>query len=113
MIETPEELSGNALLAWHAFAAELGEVLPEDRAALIVLSLAWAEMQDAERHIQANGTIIKQPNGWPGPNPFCKVRKEARSVVTKLLNEMGLTRIAKSKMKPKTTDDEQTTDISF
>lgn len=94
----PQELAGTAAEAWKQFAEQLGEVDPEDQAALIVLSLAWAEMGEAQHHIEANGTIIKLPNGYPGPNPYCKVRKEARTVVLKLLNEFGLTPLGRSKI---------------
>ena len=97
--KAPEELSGPALLAWHDFAAECKDLTTKaDRAALILLSRAWAEFEDAERHIEANGTVIKMPNGYPGSNPFCKIRDSARACVLKLLAELGMTPNARSRI---------------
>jgi len=93
----PDELSGDALLAWERFAADM-EVEQIDRSALMLLSQSWAEMMQAEKHIEQNGTVIKLPNGYPGPNPFCKTRNEARAVVLKLLREFGMTPASRAKM---------------
>jgi len=69
---TPEELTGMALLAWHAFIEDMegmGVITHADRAALVILCQSWAEMQESEKHIAQNGTVIKFANGTVGANP--------------------------------------------
>lgn len=96
----PEELAGDALLAWNEFCADAADyITPADRAAMILLCNAWAEMKEAARQIEAKGTVIKLPNGYPGPNPYCKVRNEARACVMKLITELGLTPNSRSRIK--------------
>lgn len=100
--DTPEELTGDALLAWHSFTADMdgmNVITHADRAALVILCEAWAEYQDAERHIGQNGTVIKLPNGYPGPNPYCKVRNDSRAIVLRLLAEFGLTPSSRSRIR--------------
>lgn len=93
----PDELSGGALLAWDRFISDI-DLEQIDRTAMTLLCQSWAEMMDAERHIETNGTVIKLPNGYPGPNPFCKTRNEARAVVLKLLREFGMTPMSRAKI---------------
>jgi P27 family predicted phage terminase small subunit len=110
----PVDLQGAALDAWIMFAEQIGDVKPSDLAALKTLAVAWAEMHTCQREIDANGTVIKLPNGYPGPNPYCKPRDKAQSVVTKLILEFGLTPAARAKSKTsatKTTDD--TAELEF
>lgn len=95
------------------FSEQIGEVSEADRAALTVLSLAWAEMHDAERHIQKNGTVIKLPNGYPGPNPYTKIRDKARMTVTKLIEAFQLTPASRAKNAPKKKADIEDTRIEF
>jgi P27 family predicted phage terminase small subunit len=92
----PEELNGDSLLAWDMFDG--GTVEAQDRPAMILLCQSWAEMVGADRHVEKNGTVIKLPNGYPGPNPFCKVRNEARAVVMRLLREFGRTPASRAKI---------------
>ena len=70
-----------------------------DRAALITLCQAWAEMQEAQLAIEKDGPVIKLPNGYPGPNPYCKTRNESRVIVLKLLAEFGLTPSSRSRIR--------------
>lgn len=110
--DTPEELTGDALLAWHSFNADMdgmGVITHADRAALILLCLAWAEMQSAQTHIEANGPVVKLPNNYPGPNPYVKVRNDARALVLKMLTEFGLTPSSRTRIAiapPEDTDDD-------
>jgi len=100
--DVPEELSGDALLAWHSFiedTQDMNVITHADRGALIVLCETWAEMQQAARHIAKNGTVIKLPNNYPGPNPYVKIRNEARATVLKLLTEFGLTPSSRSRIR--------------
>jgi P27 family predicted phage terminase small subunit len=113
MMEAPEELSGNALLAWHMFAEQIGEVNEQDRAALTTLSLAWAEMMDCERHIQKNGTVVLLPNKYPAVNLYCKARDKARMTVTTLLKEFSLTPASRAKNQPKKKAEAEDTRIEF
>ena len=103
-IPVPPELTGEALEAWYRFVADLGsDAMSVDRAALIVLATAWAELAEADREIGSGGTVIRLANGYPGPNPYVKVRKEARTVVLKLLTEFGLTPAARGGIKNRAT----------
>ena len=98
-VDAPEQLSGDSLLAWHDFTTEAGELFtPADRGAMILLCEAWAEMREAARHIEKDGTIVLMPNQYPGSNPYCKIRNEARACVLKLLSELALTPNSRSRI---------------
>lgn len=90
----PEALEGEALLEWQRIVAELepARVLTKaDRAALVVYCLTWAQMQDAAANIAKTGSIIKLPNGYPGPTPYLKVYHTCARLCTRLLAEFGAT----------------------
>ncbi len=97
----PEELEGDALLAWHKWVEEFGPMnvtTHAERAALIILSKRWAEMVLAQRHIDAHGPVIKFPNGVIGSNPHCKIRDLAEKTVMKLLTDFGATPAARARL---------------
>lgn len=115
-MDAPEQLSGDSLLAWHDFTAEAGELFtPADRGAMILLCEAWAEMREAARHIEKDGTIVLMPNQYPGSNPFCKIRNEARACVIKLFQELGLTVNARARIMKamKVEEAEETAELEF
>lgn len=98
----PDELQGKAREAWASFIADMdgmGVITHADRVALITLCQAWAEMQDAQKHIEDEGVVIQFPNGVPGANPYCKIREQAKLTVMKLLTEFGLTPSSRSRVK--------------
>ena len=47
------------------------------------------------KHVAAHGSVIKWPNGVPGPSPFYKVAKDAAGQLRGLLNDLGLTPAAR------------------
>jgi P27 family predicted phage terminase small subunit len=113
-MKTPEELQGDALLAWHQYIAELAELGPVtklDRAALITLCRATAMKEDAAANVEKTGTVIKLPNGYPGPSPYLKVFFESAKLEKSLLIEMGLTRASRSKVKKP--QEQAATDLDF
>jgi P27 family predicted phage terminase small subunit len=111
-IAAPEELSGAALLAWHAYVDELAEISPVDRldrAALTSLAQATALKNEAAANIEKTGAVIKLPNGYPGPTPFLKVFFEAAKLEKALLIQFGLTRTSRAKVKPAVKEESELT----
>lgn len=107
--EIPPELSGDALLAYEKFNG--AEAAPEDMPAMVLLCEAWAEMRHAEEQIAKTGTVVKLPNGYPGPTPFVKIRDSARATVIRLLREFGFTPAARAKLVPD--PEEKDAELSF
>lgn len=81
------------------FADLLGTVEDMDEPALELLAAAWAEWQDADEKVRAQGLVVKLPNGWPGPNPYLPIRTKAALAVTRLLREFGMTPASRAKIK--------------
>lgn len=107
--EVPETLDGEALLEWHRLTEELrvaGMLARCDRPALMTYCHAWAQMVDAQRNIAKTGTVIKLPNGYPGPTPYLKVFNESAKLCTRLLSEFGATPQARRRIPTKATGDE-------
>lgn len=92
--QPPEELDGEALLEWHRIVAELdaaGTLDKTDRAILTLYAQTWATHHAAARAVAQHGSVIKWPNGMPGPSPFYKVAKETAGQLRGLLADLGLT----------------------
>ena len=97
----PKALKGEALAEWRRVVKELAptRVLTRaDRSALVMYCQTWANAQDAAAKIAADGTVILQPNGYPGPNPYLKVFNEANRICMRLLQEFGLTPSARARI---------------
>jgi P27 family predicted phage terminase small subunit len=114
--DPPEVLEGEALLEWHRVIAEIEptRVLSKaDRAALTLYCQTWAIAQDAARNIQATGTIIKLPNGYPGATPYLKVYNEATRICMRLLAEFGLTPSARARIPAGKADKDANGELDF
>jgi len=90
-VVAPPGMTEAAAIAWRKFRSQMDELKPADKPALIVLANAWAEMEDAQTHIDEQGTVVTLPNGYPNPNPYCKIRDKARAAVTQMMRQFGLT----------------------
>jgi P27 family predicted phage terminase small subunit len=90
----PEDLDGEALLEWHRIIAELeqlGTLATADRAAITLYCQTWATNQQVAKHVNKFGAVIKWPNGVPGQSPWFKTQKETTTLLSKLLDQIGLT----------------------
>jgi P27 family predicted phage terminase small subunit len=94
-IARPEDLTGDQVQEWDRICGELqtaaGEVNAADRSILIQYVQTWSINRSAAEHVNRYGTIIKWPNGQPGPSPFYKAWKETTALMRGLLSDLGLT----------------------
>jgi P27 family predicted phage terminase small subunit len=106
-ITPPAELTGEARLEWDRIVEELaaaGRLDRTDRAIVSTYCLAWAAHQAAALQVARHGSVIKWPNGLPGPSPFYKVQKETATLLRGLLADLGLTPAARGLDRKKNDD---------
>lgn len=97
----PKQLAGEARAEWKRITAELrgmGILAKTDRAAIALYCEHFRQWSEATADVVKNGTIVKQPNGWHGPNPYLSVATKASAAMTRLLAEFGLTPSARSRI---------------
>jgi P27 family predicted phage terminase small subunit len=85
---------------------EAGTLKKTDIAAITLLaellgiaSDAYAQFKSASNTAGQIGTIVKQPNGWPGPHPQWNVYTKSITQAKGLLAELGLTPSGRAKIK--------------
>ena len=99
--DPPKKIRDNpdALEAWNDFAAEIGPMnlaTKADRASLAMLAWTWAlYANDAEK--LGNQSVIKWPNGMPGPSPYVKTYHQHAALISRLLNDFGLSPTARAR----------------
>lgn len=65
---------------------------------LALYCVAYARWAEAERQITADGTIIKMPNGWPGPHPALAIANTAMKQMHQYLAKFGMTPADRSRV---------------
>lgn len=104
----PSHLSPSAAKAWDSVVKSLhdaGTLAATDVAAITLLAEllgiagdAYAQFKSAANTAGQIGTVIKQPNGWPGPHPQWSVYQKAIAQAKGLLAEFGLTPAGRAKV---------------
>lgn len=111
-MKPPAGMSKEARKAWKRFVGLLKKTAtPIDAPALQLLSERWAEWKEADEKVKADGLVIKQPNGWPGHNPYLAIRQKADAAITRLLREFGLTPASRAKLRAEV--EEPAADLDF
>ncbi len=110
----PAMLKGEARKEWDRMMAllyDLGLVANLDRSTLAQHCKAWARWVEAEANVDAQGTIVKSPNGYPIQNPYLSVSNQAAKQMQSLLSEFGLSPAARHRLlgAPKTDEAPKTT----
>lgn len=99
--DCPRTLKGPEKKAWQMFAQELesmGVATKADRAALVMLSQCWSQLEELAQAIRAEGTIITLPNGIKTQNAALKTYREVAKFTLSLLAEFGLTPSSRSRI---------------
>ena len=94
----PRHLSKLAEYEWRRVVPLLhvaGILHKVDRAMLAAYCQAWGTWVNAIGQIDKTGAVVKTKNGYPIPNPFNKVAKEAFETMLKIGREFGLTPAAR------------------
>ena len=114
--ETPEGLTTEAFAEWERICGDLASMnllTTVDRASLELYIEQWQIKFDAWTQLRKNGTVIKLPNGYPGPNPFKKDYDNAVAFLMKWLTEYGLTASSRSRIRVSGQQDETDDDEFF
>jgi P27 family predicted phage terminase small subunit len=100
--EPPDELSDAARAEWTRIVPLLERLrllARLDRAPLVIYCAAFARWQEAERHLAAQGVIVKSPNGYPIQNPYLAVSNTAVAQMLKVLAELGLSPASRTRLR--------------
>jgi P27 family predicted phage terminase small subunit len=60
--------------------------------------VAFSRWQEAERHVTADGQVIKLPSGYHGPNPFVAIANTAARQARQLGEDFGLSPGSRARM---------------
>ena len=94
-IEPPEDIAGEALAEWHRVCRTLEamgrQIKDADRSILALYCRTWAVNRECYEKIKGGMSVIKWPNGMPGPSPFYKNFKETAVILRGLLADIGCT----------------------
>lgn len=113
----PENLAEEAGEEWKRITRLLksSRIITEaDRAALTGYCVNWARWLDAERHLAAEGVLVKHKAPEPSTyeylevNDYLKISEKALQGMSKFLSEFGLTPAARVRLKapPKDSGDD-------
>lgn len=98
----PRWLSKGALEHWDFITDELekhGLITKLDQGSLVNLCISYAQMREAEAHIQAEGFVQETPNGYEQLSPWSVVYERASARYTKIAMQFGLTVRARAQIK--------------
>jgi len=90
-IKIPDTLQGAAVIEWKRLTKELGDLTPSDRAILTIYCEQYRIWAEAVAALATDGTVVKLPNGWPGPNPYLAIVTKSTSQMSRLLAQLGAT----------------------
>lgn len=97
----PDILSGDSLVEWKRLCEDdkdTGVLSEKDRAALVVMCLAWGRVVTAERGIMQHGLLVKSPKGYPIQNPMLGVSRRWAEMLLKACAEFGNTPASRSRV---------------
>jgi P27 family predicted phage terminase small subunit len=114
-IKPPEELEGEALLEWDRVTTELTEIdglKAADRAMVTQWCKVWQINHQCWQHVQKFGAILPAINKSLGRSPWYQTFMETEATLSKLADQLGLTRKARDYDRKPTTS-EPAGELSF
>ena len=90
----PAGLSDEALIEWDRICDELaaaGTLRPADRAILTIYCRTWQTWNAVAKVVAVDGPVVLLPNNWPGESQECKVMTAQAKMLSKFLEQLGLT----------------------
>ena len=112
----PRELTPEARREWRRTVKVLslmGTVTKADRAALAAYCEAWSTWCEAQRHLREEGYIVLTPNGYPQQSPWVSIANKAFRQMYVLIQDFGLTPLARSKLEMPERDSGASDFLSF
>lgn len=110
----PEWLSKEAREEWERicpFLEKAGLLTQVDRAALAGYCQSYANWQNAEKHIAAEGSTFETPNGYQQQTPWVSIAQTNKKDVLKFCAEFGMTPSSRSRIVVAQSDDESIDDM--
>jgi P27 family predicted phage terminase small subunit len=98
--DAPEHLDAQANAKWDQLVLSLRERGQIDAGTLDALSCycsAWSRWIAAEGQVNALGTVVKSPAGFPVPNPYVAIAAAAQRQMRQWAAELKLTPRARGK----------------
>lgn len=100
----PTHLSEPAKNEWKRITGELASLdllTGADRAVIALYCQSWARWVEAEKQVKDLGIVITAKNGTMMSNPYLSIANKAHEQCRRLVCELGLSPLARSKMKQK------------
>ncbi len=101
ILECPPELGPQARLEWERIARELtvlGILSTFDRGPLAAYCCAYALWIEAMEMVQAHGSMIKSPNGYPMQSPYLSHGNKQFEIMMKIATEFGFTPASRARI---------------
>lgn len=108
-LKPPSFLPADAKNEWKRVVHKLagvGLLTDLDLSALAAYCQSYATWLEAIKRIKELGMIVKSPNGYPMPNPYIKIQRDAQSEMLSWLREFGMTPSARTRVDIVTPDEE-------
>lgn len=100
----PAHLSPTAKAEWKRLAGQLvalGMLSALDRSALAAYCQTYGRWVEAERKLAETPALIKLPSGYVQQNPWLAVSNKQLELMQRLMTEMGLTPVSRSRVNTK------------
>jgi P27 family predicted phage terminase small subunit len=100
----PAHLSPTAKAEWKRLIADLvrlGMMSALDRAVLAAYCQTYGRWVEAERRLAETPALIKLPSGYVQQNPWLAVANKQLELMHRLMTEMGLTPVSRSRVNVK------------
>lgn len=99
--EPPTYMSEDQQKVWLELVNEHGDRLGSaDRAVFAKLVNAESLYRKAQAEVQRVGALIKSPSGYPIQNPYLAIANKQHAFVVRTASELGLTPLARGRVKP-------------